>query len=363
MKIFKKALKYTIAGILILFNVFVVTTVIGKIRAERALEKKTQIGPEGISSLEQVEIGGVNQWIFIRGQKKDNPVVLYVHGGPGSPHMFMARSIDAEMERDFVVVNWDQRSAGKSFSFFVPTESLNKEQYLKDTYELVQLLKKRFHTPKIYIMGHSWGSYLSAVTAHRHPEDFIAYIGIGQMVNAVENEQVSYDFVLKEARRENNADALRDLESIGRPPYKELQAMGKERTWLGYYGGAMFYGEHRKDAYSYMGEFMIASPEYTLVDNLRFFAGVVRTLVSVWPEFFTLDLYKEAPSIDVPVYFMTGRHDYNTPWEIVLKYEKVLKAPRKTVIWFEESAHAPNFEEPEAFAAAMRRIKKETYRP
>ncbi len=363
MKILKKTLLFTLAGLLILLNLFVITTVISKSRAERELTKRTLIGPEGISSLEQVELGGVQQWIFIRGQKKDNPVVLYVHGGPGSPHMFMARNMDAEMEKDFVVVNWDQRSAGKSFSVFTPSSTLTKEQYLSDTYELVQVLKKRFHTPRIYIMGHSWGSWLSAVTAHRHPEDFIAYIGIGQMVNAVENEQVSYDFVMKEARRENNEKAVHDLEEIGRPPYKELQAMGKERTWLGYYGGAMFYGEHRKDAYSYMGELMLASPEYTLADNLRFFAGIVRTLFTIWPEFFTLDLYTQAPSIGVPVYFMTGRHDYNTPWEIVLKYEKFLKSPRKTVIWFEKSAHAPNFEEPDAFGAAMRQIKAETWRP
>ncbi len=358
----RKILKWTLLAFLSLAILLLAITCIQKRIVSGQLERSTAIGPDGISENEEVMLGGDSQWIFIRGEKKTNPVVLYIHGGPGSPHSFAARALDLELEKDFTVVNWDQRGAGKSFSLSVSPESLNKDQYLSDTYELIQYLKKKLNTPKIYIMGHSWGSWLGAVTSHRHPEDVIAFIGIGQMVNAEENETVSYDFTLESARRDYNQEAVRALEEIGRPPYSELRSLGVERKWLQKYGGAMFYGEHRDDAYAFIGKMMFASPDYSYLDMFKFFAGVVRTLYYIFPQFFSLDLYTQAPEIKVPVYFMTGRHDYNTPWPLVLKYEKILKAPRKTVIWFENSAHAPNFEEPQAFAEAMRRVKRETWK-
>ena len=106
---------------------------------------------------------------------------------------------------------------------------------------------------------------------------------------------------------------------------------------------------------------MFASPEYSHLDILKYFAGVATMLYRIWPNFFDHDLYKNAVSIDVPLYFFVGRHDYNTPWSIVLKYKDFLKAPVKKLIWFEKSAHAPNFEEPEEYARAMSLVKKETY--
>lgn len=324
-------------------------------------ERLTAIGPAGVSFQEEVTLGGTPQWVFVRGERKDNPVILYIHGGPGSPSSYLEHSLGRGLEKEFVVVNWDQRSAGKSFSLFTSSETMTKEQYLRDTHELVQWLKRRFGVPKIYIMGHSWGSYLGAVTAHNHPGDFYAYVGIGQMVNGQANEKLSYQFALDAARQDGNAKAIAELEAIGEPPYASLRDVGRQRAWLGYYGGAVFHGEHREDANEYLGRQMFASPYYDVLDILKFFAGVARSLSNMTSAVSAIDLYSEAPSIDVPVYFMTGRFDYNTPWPILVDYEKALKAPRKQIVWFEMSAHAPNFEEPEAFAQALRQVKKETW--
>ncbi len=361
MAFLRKILKWSGVALVGLIVTVLIITFVQKQFVASATEARIAVGPEGVSFREKIMIGGAEQWIFARSQKKDNPVLLFIHGGPGFACSFLAHALNGGLEENFIVVNWDQRGAGKSFSPWQGTATLDREQYLTDTHQLVQYLKKRFNVRRIYLMGHSWGSWLGAVTAHRHPEDFIAYIGIGQMVNAVENEVVSYNFTLNAARRDGNMKAIAELEHIGPPPYEELRSMGIERDWLLYYGGAMFHGEHRHDSYEYLGRLMFASPDYTYTDMFKFFAGLAITLTAIYPEFYSLDLYTQAPAIDVPVYFMAGRHDYNTPWEIMLKYEKVLKAPRKTVIWFEKSAHAPNFEEPEAFADALLRVKRETY--
>lgn len=354
-----KTVKKIFLGIAAVLAVLLVYVFASKAITDRKMERETAMPQGGISSLESVTIGGISQWILIRGEKKDNPILLYIHGGPGSTEMFMSRKMDTEIVKDFVVVHWDQRGAGKSYSPFIPSASYNREQYLSDTYELVSLLKKRFSRNKIYIMGHSWGSYLAAVTAHRHPDDFCAFVGIGQMVNAVENESVSYDFALKRALIEENKEAFNDLLEIGKPPYKTLGQMMTQRKWLTHFGGGMFHGEHSKDGFAYMGSFMSESPDYSILDSVRFFLGMITTLRNVWGEFFTLDLYTQAPSFKVPVYFMTGRHDYNTPFEILVRFEKDLQAPKKKIYWFEQSAHSPNFEEPAAFAQALREIKSD----
>lgn len=349
------------AGITVLavlsFSLILLT--VDKKLSERAERKKSDIGSEGIQSLETWRIGGIDQRVMIRGKNRSNPVIVFLHGGPGSAQIGFARAFDAELEKHFTIVNWDQRGAGLTFSFFTPAESFSKEQFLADTLEVIEKAKVRLGQDKVFLVGHSWGAYLGAITAARHPGHLHAYIGVGQMVNSLENENVSLDFVLGEAARQNNKEALAELQSIGRPPYAGLEQIGVQRRWLGEFGGAMFHGAHRHDAYSYLGSLMWASPEMRMADQLWYFAGIYRSLNLFLPGFYTLDLYKEAPRIDVPVYFLQGRHDYNTPSPIVQKYYGLLAAQKKKIIWFEHSAHAPNFEEPAAFAAAMHQVRQE----
>lgn len=360
MKQVLKILKYAGLTNLAVLSAAAILLTIDKKFAERSEHKRSDItSAEGIQSLEKWRIGGIDQWVSIRGQNRANPVIVFLHGGPGSAQIGLSRGVDLTLEKYFTVVTWDQRAAGLSFSPFIPSASITKEQYLSDTLEIIKKSKERLGQQKVFLVGHSWGSYLGAVTAHRHPEHLHAYVGIGQMVNALENETVSLDFTIEQARALNNQEALAELLALGRPPYQSLESMGTQRKWLGEFGGGMFHGAHRQDAFSYMGTLMWASPEYSVVDQLKFFAGMVFTLTTIWPEFFTLDLYKEAPEISVPVQFMHGRHDYNTPFAIMQKYERILKAPRKKIVFFEQSAHAPNFEEPEAFAEAMLALRRE----
>ena len=174
-----------------------------------------------LNALAHVPLGGIEQAIFVQGAKESNPVLLFLHGGPGVPIIPFMRDVDvhAKLQKHFVMVYWDQRGAGYSYHAGIPVESMNIAQFLADTHELVEILRTRFHTSKIYLAGHSWGSLLGVLTVARHPELFYAYVGIGQAVDLQENEQASYQFAIDAAAKADNRRALQQLTAIGPPPY------------------------------------------------------------------------------------------------------------------------------------------------
>ena len=139
--------------------------------------------PDSIASLERVMLGGVEQGMLIRGSNVDNPVLLYLHGGPGTSELGMVRQHNMPaLEKHFTVVVWDQRGAGMSYSARHPESAMTVEQFIADTHELTQLLRQRFGQAKVYLVGHSWGSALGVLTAQRYPDLHHAYVGVGQVV-------------------------------------------------------------------------------------------------------------------------------------------------------------------------------------
>ena len=140
--------------------------------------------PGGIDRLEQVELGGVRQWISIRAADPHAPVLLFLHGGPGSANLAKLRLQVPQLEKHFVVVTWDQRGAGKSASLGFDYSTLSIEQMVSDAHELVTYLKTRFGVEKIYLMGFSWGTVIGLSLADRYPQDFYAYIAVSQIVDA-----------------------------------------------------------------------------------------------------------------------------------------------------------------------------------
>jgi pimeloyl-ACP methyl ester carboxylesterase len=301
-------------------------------------------GPNAIAALEEIELGGVPQWLLVRGRDRSKPVLLYLHGGPGSAFMPFARQFSSRLEEHFVVVHWDQRGAGKSCTDAVPDESLNLEQFLADTLELVHQLRGRFGVEKIFLLGHSWGSVLGVLTVQRHPELFHAYVGLGQMVNLDRNEEISYRFVVERARAEGNQEALDELEAI-RLPYESVGDLFTQRQWLSHYRGDFYAG----GSMARMARDTLLAREYTLVEKMRFLPCAVNTLEQAWDDLQELDFLRDVDRLDVPVYFFAGRHDYNTPSELVVEWAEQLQAPRLEIVWFENSAHMACIEEPERF--------------
>lgn len=306
--------------------------------------------PGSIARLERVMIGGVEQGLLIRGLSMANPVLLYLHGGPGTSEMGMVRihNIPA-LEKHFTVVIWDQRGAGMSYAAREPESGMSVAQFIADAHELTLLLCRRFEQSKIYLVGHSWGSALGALTVHRYPELYHAYVGVGQVVNMREGERISYAWTLAQAEQAGDSRSVAQLKAIGPPPYlgKFRSKLMTQRRVLGKYGGEV-HGNSR-GGMSTLLRGLIGSSEYSWPGRINVFRGIFANMSLMWPKILDINLMTQAPELKVPVYFLLGRHDYEAPSVLAERYFEALKAPRKTLIWFERSAHFVNTEEPDSF--------------
>ncbi|SES98493.1 Pimeloyl-ACP methyl ester carboxylesterase [Natronincola peptidivorans] len=309
----------------------------------------------GIASLEKISIGNVDQSLLIRGKDLSKPVLLFIHGGPGFAEMVFTRHFNADLEDNFIVINWDQRGAGKSFNSKIDEKTMTADQILADTYEVVQYVKDRFQKDKIFIAGHSWGSFLGLTTVKEHPKDFHAYIGIGQLINGNKGEALSYKWTKKMAAEDNNKKAIKELEALEVIDGVYLHGHDEkhvQRKWLWHYRGFL-YNLNVSSLY-----FRLAiAPEYTILDKINYIRGVEFSEDLIGEEWLeNLKFDEEIKSLEVPVFFMQGKYDFNTPSELVKKFYDAVDAPMKEYIEFEYSAHSPNFEEPEKFNKVMAEI-------
>lgn len=279
-------------------------------------------------------------------------MLLFVHGGPGSPEMPLTTN-NAELERRFVVVNWDQRGAGKSYDPAVFNETFTVETFVEDAATLSRMLAKRFNQPKIYLMGHSWGTFLGVKTVQKYPERFHAYLGIGQVANQLEGERASYDWTLAQARRRGDAANVEKLLAYGRPgawsAARWSEYIVAQRGMVADYGGSL----HRGDFYPFVVKALVNCREYTVSDKVHFLVGAQKSSDRLWETIVGTDLNRVTPRLAVPVYVFQGRHDYQTPHAVAWRYFDGLDAPRKRFFTFEQSAHSPIFEEPARFVACL----------
>lgn len=344
----EEAMIFLFRLILGLLVVVIVTTICGlgyRTYLQTETQSNTKITtPNGIESLEIASLNGSKQWIYLRGHDQNNPVLLFLHGGPGAPEMAIARRFGLELEKHFTVVHWDQRASGKSRREPFSEGDLSMQTYLDDTLALVMLLRKRFNQDKIYLLGHSWGTILGTLTAREHPAFFHAYIGMGQLVNLAENEHLSLEYVIKRAREENNAEALAELLPLTPPYTEDPSELSVLRKWLYHYDGGL-----RGVTVVELFGLMLRSPEYSILDTLALALGFDAVSSQMWPEMGKIDFTVQATKLEVPVYFFTGRYDYNTPFVLTERYFDLLDAPQKEIIWFEESAHFMNVSDPDRF--------------
>jgi proline iminopeptidase len=317
-----------------------------------------RILPASVARMEYVELGGVKQWICVRGVSIDKPLLLILHGGPGDAEVIAFRRYDAGLEKDFIVVNWDQRGAGKSFSPSLSADTLTVEQLVSDAHELVGLLKQSFNKEKIYLLGHSWGSMLGALLASRYPEDFLAYIGMGQVGNWADQEKLCYEFTFSEARRRGDRKAIALHERIGAPVdglYRDYMDVLAQRPYLKKYGGFLYGKSSALEMY--FGSYL-RTTEYRDMNLFSYFKASPFNIRAMWPQLANVDLSREAPQFGMPVFLFLGRHDRNCAPSLAEAWLSGITAPRKEILWFEASGHCPSFEEPDKFMTAMARISR-----
>lgn len=317
------------------------------------------VNPDGtpiagsISEKVFVEIGGVRQGMFIRGMNMNNPVLLYIHGGPAFPNYFLIDKYTPGLEELFTVCYWEQRGGGLSYSKDVKAESMNFEQLASDAIEVTNYLRQRFGKEKIYMLAHSGGTPFAIMAAAKAPELYNAYIGMGQITSQAESEKLAYKYMLEMFSAEGNSKAVAEMSKFPVnesaefiiPFYKSLirdksmhaNGIGTMRNMRSVFKG-VFIPVWMCRAYTIREKINIWKSKFSFVKN----TGLI-------DELFATNVAVKVPELKIPAYFFSGKYDLTVNHDLSKAYLEQLQAPVKSFYSFSESAHSPLFEEPGLF--------------
>ena len=295
-----------------------------------------------------IPVNGIKQGMFITGIGAGKPVLLFVHGGPGMPEHWLTRRYPTGLERLFTVCWWEQRGAGLSYRPDIPASTMTLEQFVADTLAVTDYLRGRFATDRIYLMAHSWGSYVGIQAAVREPSRFEAYIGVSQITHQVASEQLSWRYMLDEYRARGDAGMVRRLErapvttSVPLPAgYDALRDKAMHGLGVG----------TTRDTRSVVTDIFLRSllsPDYTLREKLGLWRGKMASRrTGLWDAMQATDLTRVVTDLEIPAYFFHGRHDYTVSYPLAKRYAGQLRAPLVGFYTFANSAHSPVLEEPE----------------
>jgi pimeloyl-ACP methyl ester carboxylesterase len=337
-----------LATILILVGVLLVWSYPGKPRP--FLDENRNPLADSVSEKVWVDINGVQQGMFIKGKNINNPVLLFVHGGPGMPEYWLTQRYPTGLEDHFTVVWWDQRGAGLSFAPDIPPETMTAEQFVSDTLQVTRYLCRRFGQEKIYLLAHSWGSYIGIQAAARAPELYYAYIGMGQVSYQIQSEQLSYAYALEYYQEAGNLTMVRKLEAA--PPTLTVPLPAAYDSLRDAYMHGAGIGTTHEMHSVVTGLFLPTWQfrEYTLGEKIALWRGKIYSRsreFNLWDTMQMTDMSQQVAELETPVYFIHGVYDYTCAYPLAKEYLQKLQAPLKGFYTFEQSAHSPLFEEPD----------------
>lgn len=348
---------FTRIAVAVLTVVLGITSAHAQSREPRAIiaDLRSHSAPGSIEERIAIPLGGVEQWVSIRGADQRNPILIYVHGGPGRPNMPAAWPYQRAWEDYFTVVEWDQRGAGLTYARAreegraAMIETLSFDRVTEDAVELMAYLRERFGQERVFILGHSWGGAVAFNAAMRRADWVHACVGLSPLLNMQENERVSYEMVLAEARRRNDAAAIAELEALG--PYPgdlTMERLGVERGYVMRYGGLAAY----RDNASHFFNATFLSPDYEPEERNRINDASLATVEHLLPELAQIDV-TTVRRVAFPVVMLLGRHDLSTPSQVAVDWLARLDAPVERIVWFEHSAHLAPIEEPGRVLTAL----------
>jgi pimeloyl-ACP methyl ester carboxylesterase len=369
MKLGKRILKYVLISLVVIAlggYIFLIITSPGTTRSFE--DADGNVIDNSIAEMAYIKVGDSQQFVLIRGKNIDNPVLLMVHGGPGMPDMAMYREYNAELEQHFTVAYWHQRGAGKSASDIPSEDNFTIDRFIEDAHEITLYLKEKFEKEKIFILGHSWGSLLGISTAHRYPNDYLAYIGVGQIGNVAKSENLAYEFTLRKVKEDEDTETIALLEKVGGFVNRPLDIdLIKARAFVSKYG-ALYKENSLIDIF---GSSLLFCEELTVGEKLKFVSdnSNIESMLkspnfSLLKDIFKTDLTQSLLQLEVPVYLLQGEHDYLTNYGVAREYFDRLEAPKKEFITFQKSGHFPAFEEPAKFNDLLiNRVLRESRKP
>ena len=281
---------------------------------------------------------------------------MWLDGGPGGTEIGFTRKYLSALEKDWVFVNWDQRGTGRSYGVVKDFSELKVQDFVDDTIALSEQLKARFGERKIYLVGHSWGSIIGLKAVQARPDLYEAYIGVGQQVNAEENDIVTYNKIIQNASNAGDSKTVNKLKENGEPPYK----YNNGTTTLGLKGIA--YSKYLylfskiftyADTAQYDGMALFGASEQNWWDKINILRGMIKQVDFVYPQLVGMNFEKDIPEIEVPVYFLIGTEDYTTNKDMAYTYFEKIIAPEKKFFWFEGMGHNNCYEDPEKFVRIL----------
>lgn len=352
-------------SLLVLFVIPIVTSCTSLMFPERPTytppitDESGEIIEGSIAVLEYLTINGIEQSICIRGYSTENPVLLFLHGGPGFALTgWREVFITPELEQNFTVVLWDQRGAGRSYHENLTKDDMTSAQMVADTYYLINYLNKRFNQEKIYLFGHSWGSALGFLTLMAHddyPDIIAAYISAGDAVDWNRRHRLSYDWTLEQANTRDNSTAVNELKEI--QPFDPTNGdhVSIKNKWVHEFGGSVADLAKFEEIKAMGGK----TPEYSPADIYRFMQGLSFSAEALEPEILSAgyNLFLQFPECKIPLFFLMGKRDYSTPIVLVEKYEAFVTAPYTEKFYFPDNAHFAYVMQPKLFTQDMLSIR------
>lgn len=313
---------------------------------------------QSVDTLEPVTINGSIQWLLERGADSALPVLLFVHGGPGFTTMPFARAFDGDLIKQFVVVHWDQRGAGKSFDAKADLRSFNLEQFVEDGLNVTRYLQSKFGRKKVFLVGHSWGTIVATHMVMRDPSLFVAYVGVGNVADSEAADKIKLQFVKTRAKEKNDQDALRVLEKIGPPPYHSANNMMLFSNLVMKFGGIF----HKLTSQELEGVIQ-GGKEYTSADLEKQEESVIFSIDHLAGVVNAYSAFKEVRKLEVPVTLLQGKFDMATPTQLARSfYTSLYAAKGKEWVEFSDSSHFPMWEEPRKFQQVMTDLKNRAKR-
>ncbi len=316
--------------------------------------------PNGVDEAGYVTLGGIEQWVTVRGQDRANPVLLFLHGGPGDVTSPWTFALFAPWEKHFTVVQWDQRGAGRTLRKtgrkVAPT--ITVERIVQDGLELAEYLRKRLGKDKVVLVGHSFGSIVGLLMARARPELFLAFVGTGQVADGTRNYAAAYDALLKKARATGEQRAVEELTRVGPPPYKGgSDGYAVQRKWSNAFEGADQF------LYGTLGLTLVA-PGYSVRDFNDSEEGQLLSGGRLVPQTRSMGPKELGLEFAVPVFFIQGAEDFTTPTELARQYLESIKAPRKEFVPVEGGGHFAVFMKSDQFLKELvRRVGPSAGKP
>jgi proline-specific peptidase len=320
---------------------------------EKPLRNKNGGNRKGTMTKEYIKVNGARQGLIIESTNQENPLLLFLHGGPGFPIYPTIQAHDVRLEPFFNVCYWDQRGAGMSYQK-KETQPLTLEQLIDDTIQVVDYVREKYEQEKVFLLGHSWGTILGSLVASQYPERFHAYIGVGQMGSAKESEKEAYDFILKTAIKNRDTRAQKQIEKVtfDKETYYRNRAYGEiKSTFINKYGVGF-----KRTGYSNLETLkdIMSCSNYTFKERLNILRGSFSSYQSLGHTMAKTDLVKRVPKLDLPFFILHGLHDYQTTYTQAKRFYESVEAPAKKMYTFEHSAHAPFLEEKDRFYRILR---------